>query len=339
MGAERYPEYHEEPPPDGEAQATAEMVDLARHFLEPDAQGRFRRGQHARDTGCVRAEFVVNPDVLPEARFGLFAEPTTYQAIVRFSNANATPQPDSRPDARGMAIKLQDVPGDRFTLAGEPDDRTQDFLMANHPVFIFPDAESYVRLFRRRRQGGLPLAFLTQILARPWRAWVGGKILRKPIASPLAMSYFSMSPYRLGPRAIKFSAQPRPENAAIPASSDPATSDTFLFDRLADQLSHQGASFDFLVQFQEDPATMPVEDPTVEWTSPFHPVATVRIPRQDLRSPEGTAFRESCEPLSFNPWHALHAHEPLGGINRLRRAVYQATSTLRVERNQENGRA
>jgi hypothetical protein len=26
--------------------------------------------------------------------------------------------------------------------------------------------------------------------------------------------------------------------------------------------------------------------------------------------------------LAFNPWHALAEHRPMGGINRLRKAVY-----------------
>jgi hypothetical protein len=37
--------------------------------------------------------------------------------------------------------------------------------------------------------------------------------------------------------------------------------------------------------------------------------------------------------MSFNPWHAVPAHKPLGGINRLRQAVYQAISKLRHEMN------
>ncbi|MEK1942330.1 MAG: hypothetical protein AAAB16_18325, partial [Pseudomonas sp.] len=38
---------------------------------------------------------------------------------------------------------------------------------------------------------------------------------------------------------------------------------------------------------------------------------------------------------SFNPWHALPEHRPLGGINRLRKAVYEAVSAYRHERNQQ----
>ena len=42
---------------------------------------------------------------------------------------------------------------------------------------------------------------------------------------------------------------------------------------------------------------------------------------------------QHCENLSFNPWHSLPAHRPLGGINRARKVVYPALSKLRHERN------
>ena len=43
-------------------------------------------------------------------------------------------------------------------------------------------------------------------------------------------------------------------------------------------------------------------------TSPYRPVARIRIPSQKLGSPEQAAV---CERLSFNPWHALPDHRPL----------------------------
>ena len=38
---------------------------------------------------------------------------------------------------------------------------------------------------------------------------------------------------------------------------------------------------------------------------------------------------KEAEELSCDPWHALAAHRPLGGINRARREVYAASLTLR----------
>ena len=60
------------------------------------------------------------------------------------------------------------------------------------------------------------------------------------------------------------------------------------------------------------------------------PVASITIPAQSFDSPEQDAF---CENLSFTPWHCIDAHRPLGGINRVRRVVYEAISRLRHDLN------
>ena len=43
---------------------------------------------------------------------------------------------------------------------------------------------------------------------------------------------------------------------------------------------------------------------------------------------------EVGENMSFNPWHGLHAHEPLGDINRARGRIYAAISEYRRGRNE-----
>ena len=98
---------------------------------------------------------------------------------------------------------------------------------------------------------------------------------------------------------------------------------------LAAQLAEGPASFDFMVQLRSDPASMPIEDPTIEWpedAAPFIPVARIDIGPQEFDSPERNAL---CENLSFSPWHCAPAHRPLGGINRMRRTVYETVSALR----------
>src|SRR3990167_6824481 len=48
-------------------------------------------------------------------RHGVFSQPgKTWQAWVRLSNGNAYPQFDRARDARGMALKLLDVPGEKL---------------------------------------------------------------------------------------------------------------------------------------------------------------------------------------------------------------------------------
>jgi hypothetical protein len=55
-------------------------------------------------------------------------------------------------------------------------------------------------------------------------------------------------------------------------------------------------------------------------------VASITIPPQSFDSPEQLEF---CTNLSFTPWHCIDAHRPLGGINRVRRTVYETVSRLR----------
>jgi hypothetical protein len=76
---------------------------------------------------------------------------------------------------------------------------------------------------------------------------------------------------------------------------------------------------------------MKIEDASLEWSeedSRPETMATLRIPRQDAIEIE--AAEDRCERLSFNPWHALASHKPMGGINRLRKAVYEASFDKRT---------
>ena len=67
---------------------------------------------------------------------------------------------------------------------------------------------------------------------------------------------------------------------------------------------------------------------------PFTTVATLTIPLQDFDSPER---RAACEALFFTPWHGLAEHQPLGGINRMRKAVYEASSSFRRQPREPGG--
>ena len=77
---------------------------------------------------------------------------------------------------------------------------------------------------------------------------------------------------------------------------------------------------------RHDPVADPIENPMVRWTSEPIAVATIKIAPQAFETPE---HMKEAEELSFDPWHALAAHRPIGGINRARREVYPASLTLR----------
>jgi hypothetical protein len=103
--------------------------------------------------------------------------------------------------------------------------------------------------------------------------------------------------------------------------------DDYLAANMARSLKETPACFDFMIQLRTDPASEPIEDPTIEWTgAEYVPVARIEIPLQEFHSEEQKQF---CENLSFTPWHSLPEHRPLGGINRMRDAVYEAISNAR----------
>ena len=104
---------------------------------------------------------------------------------------------------------------------------------------------------------------------------------------------------------------------------------------MAATLDRGDVELDFMVQLQADPKRMPIEDASIEWPeelSPFVPVARIIIPRQNFSSPAQFKFARE---LSFNPWHSISEHRPLGNQNRARRALYQELSRLRQSMNRE----
>ena len=283
--------------------------------------GPARRDAHPKAHGCVRAEFRVLDDVPHELRTGVLATPRPYQAWIRFSNGSETPQPDSIGDGRGMAIKLMDVAQSPST--------TQDFVMINHNAFFVRTAADYVDF----QASSSPLRFFFPSF-NPFRfrlheLFVARAITSQKVLNPLNIRYWSMTPYLFGAGACKYSARP----AGAPSPFIAADLPDFLNANLARHLAEKGASFDFMVQRRTRPDKMPVEDPTIAWdeaAAPFVPVASITIPPQSFDSPAQRAF---CENLSFTPWHCVDAHRPLGGINRMRRVVYEHISRLRHELN------
>jgi hypothetical protein len=61
------------------------------------------------------------------------------------------------------------------------------------------------------------------------------------------------------------------------------------------------------------------------------PAAILHIPKQKFDSPAQLAFAHY---LSFNPWHTIAEHRPLGNQNRARYRIYQELSRLRQSMNQ-----
>jgi hypothetical protein len=305
----------QEYPPANEGELIDQIADiiLQAHGFILVTSSAPRRLPHPKAHGCLNALFTVRKDLPEHLNGGVFKAGREYRAKIRFSNGDLKAQDDHEPDIRGMAIKLfVDDPRERGSSGLE-----QDFVLANDKVFFSRNAEDYMGFTASvTKFKGLDAHFENYPDL--------GKIYRRSqvvISSPLEHQYYSQVPFMLGKGrpAVKYSAKPSLPVSTLPADSSP----DFLRKALAEHLKTGPAAFDFLVQVQKDPGTMPVEDSAVEWPegdSPFEKVATIMIPPQAVGE---------CEALSFNPWNALPEHRPLGGINRIRRAVYQRAAEAR----------
>jgi hypothetical protein len=306
--------------PDEAALAAEFIAFLTRVSARRHPSGVMPRFNQGRAAGCVDAEFTVPEGLPPELRVGLFARPRTYQARIRF--ANAASHSDLERDGRGMSIKVSGVSGGNLT----PGESNQDFILNSYPVMMVGGTREFLNLLRAVETGG-PRAALF-FLSHP-RAAAVAVASRQHATSHLELPYWSTTPYLFGVgRAVKYIARPvSTRTTPLPA---PLTA-SYLSERLAAHLAREDAQFDFLVQFQTDSLKMPIEDASVEWRehdSPYRRVAEIRIPRQALGGPA----EASCEEMSFNPWHALPDHRPMGGFNRARRDIYRAMAAFRQER-------
>lgn len=327
------------------------------------------RGQHAKDHACVTATFTVLGDLPPQMRVGVFANPgQEYQAWIRYSNAVATvgfdsPMVGDAPahGSRGMAIKIMGVSGTPLMPAYGP--LTQDFLMVNHPVFPFANVEDYqaitqivledddnpARFFaeriRKKPDGSPDLADpVTQrtlrtlgIIKRIQSLSLAAQppAYQAPPASPVDNQYFGGAPFLFGEgSAMKFSAKPR---SPVAGDGLNLTDKDYLRAAMRQRLTAPGAQavvFDFQVQVRKESELAgkidtEIEDASVAWgeaACPFVAVGIITIPPQDFETPER---RDLCESLVFTPWNGIVEHRPLGGINRLRRAVYDASAAYR----------
>ncbi|MEO8644953.1 catalase family protein [Pseudomonas sp.] len=328
--------------PDGESALTQDIIQTAVRIVDQHREStRYLRDAHAKAHGCVKAEVQVLPDLAGELRQGVFSEPgKTWHATMRLSNGNAYPQFDSIRDARGMAIKLLDVPGKQL-LHDQQSRGEQDFVMFSHPNFFVSDVSEYRLNVAAQADGKKLMAFFPGWDPRTWQVrhlFIALETLSPAPESPTQTTYFSVSPYKFGEANAKFRVMPDP--ASCPTYSLPAQNQklpNFLRNALNQQLSTDRMPACFVLQIQrQDPAKyMPIEDTSIEWQqseAPFETVARIKVPAQDFDTP---ALNVQCDNQSFNPWFGLEAHRPIGGINRLRKAVYEAVSDYRHSRNGE----
>jgi catalase len=289
---------------------------------------RVPRPVHVKHHGIVRATFVVGGDVEPALRHGMFAIPKTYQAYVRFSNSGSVLRDGDEPDVRGAAIKVIGVEGKKLL---EDEQFTQDFVLVDHPVFMARDGADFMAFleFRKRHKAG---EVSDEEMNRKYPVFLPA---RRFVRNPLTTEYFSQTPYALGPELkVKYCLRPK-QGTEEPLPPDEAKQKDPDYLRLAmvSTLQRDEVEFDFSVQCFVDEEATPIENPTKEWgliTAPPRKVATLVIPAQTFDSEKQQGFARE---ISFNPWHALEKHQPLGRLNEVRLDAYLKMLAHRREPN------
>ncbi|MGB5705226.1 MAG: catalase family protein [Arenicellales bacterium] len=312
---------------DNEREVTAEIIEVMKQITVNRSDGdALRRFNQPKSLGCFDAEFHIKEQLDPNLTRGIFAQPGIYPARIRF--ANASKFDDRKKDFRGMSIKVSGLTGE--PLWGAPG--TQDFVLNSHPALFAATPEEFLAFTRAMEKGRLWSFFINPYHWGALRVVLEG---RRKIQNPFAIRYWSTTPYRFGTDqsvAVKYSVQPCSVKATDAATED---DENFLTAAMKRHLEGQPACFDFMVQFQKSPADMPIEDASVEWdeqSSPFQKVATIKINNQPFDSQQSML---ACERISFNPWQCFQEHQPLGGINRVRKVIYEEMAQFRNHANAE----
>jgi hypothetical protein len=289
--------------------------------------GAFERGGNTKTHGIVRADLVVHDDLPDNLRRGIFATRRSYPAWVRF----AGPGPYVTPDIddvgfMSISVKLMDVPGPKLM---DEEKSTQDMFGVSTVTFVTPDTYANAHLQTWSLKNASIFHFLN--FKRPHvldlimqGLWV------KTQSSPFEAPYFSCVPYLLGDgQAMQYSFWPV-SNRKTPIPRLPLRPpDDYLRLAMIKALDGGDVDIEMRVQLQTDPHLMPIENAAVYWPerlSPRIPVATIHIPKQRFASPEQLAFAKR---LSYNPWHCIAEHRPLGNQSRARKRMYYELSKFR----------
>jgi hypothetical protein len=317
----------ERPQPDEEAHLQDIITTMGNQMRRLWQLGDFHRAGNTKTHGIVKGEVTIREDIPEHMRRGIFAQPRTYRAWVRFSG----PGPYITPDIddvgfMSISIKVMGVPGPKLL---DDEKFTQDMFGVSTPTFVTPDTKANSQLQHWSYKNAQIFYFLN--FAHPHVLdFIMQSLWIKTQSSPLESEYFSCVPYLLGEgQAMQYSVRSRLNTRTRVPRLPLRPPDNYLREAMVATLSKQDVEFDILLQTQTDSHLMPIENNAVFWPlrlSQRIPAAVLRIPRQKFDSPEQLAF---AKVLSYNPWHCIPEHRPLGNQSRARLRLYKELSTLR----------
>jgi hypothetical protein len=340
MSIEPSTEWQEDVAPDEEARfglLAEQLREVQRRTSRRQGAGR---ALHRKGHVGLEASFEVAGDLPPPVRQGLFAKPGRYRAYVRFSNGASAHQADRKGDVRGAAIKLLGVAGTKL-IPGLEAAPTQDFLLIQSSTTPFRGPDEFVAFVTAASR---PATALPRLLfgVGPGRLFAVAGALRRSLSAPVpslaAIAFHSALPVRWGDHAGKY--RLTPVDPVAPAAAARNRGPDYLAAELAERLAAGPLRWDFAVQLYRDPRTTPIEDSTVPWPDDVAPpvvVARLVVEQQDLATARARAVAAFVEQLSFDPWHALVEHRPLGAMMRARNHAYRLSTAERAAAPEPDG--
>jgi hypothetical protein len=228
---------------------------------------------------------------------------------------------DEKRDARGMALKVVSFEKGPKLAQGQEESTSFDFNLVNIPTFPTENIDQYVKL----QKGPLSLGLAAPgVLLRLNSALNGA-----PTNHPFGFPYFSITPFKLGKKAVKY--------RAIPCTDDFKQKKFSGVNYMRESMKGafaEGKTACFLLQAQlyVNKRKTPIETTIVEWKdsdAPFsRPLARIEFDATN-KNFDNENQNTFCEALSFNPWRVTEEHRPLGRLNRARQSVYKATVAKR----------
>ncbi len=340
----------------GEEAERVEFEGFRRRIKEVMLKQTSRRGQplqrgfHAKNQTCLFGRIHLYEDRSNRSFHGVFSQRDAKPSDlwVRFSNGVGwTEEDDSVSDVRGMALKIMGVPGEKLM---DDEKQTQDFLMTNGPTPIGANAADFMEFAEANSRSKLAVG----ALGARHPITMGRSISRtfRSVPSLAREQFWSGVPYRMGKdSAMKFTVIPigcprdfsqklsisqiKDKKITLNPLHTPLGKDdgNFLKQDLV-AAAHEGFCYEFNVQFQLDPEKNPIEDASVNWDeyTVNNPIGIIEVPKQFYWHGKQDKF---CDNLSFNPWHGVEDHRPLGHMNRARRVVYKESAKYSLRPNYE----
>jgi catalase len=303
-------------------QFASEIVAIQRARAQKAGKGGvLARALHLKTHVGAVGELVVEA---PEsARTGVFASPgQRWPVYARFSNGSSAHQADKAPDVRGFALKVVGVPGKKI-IAGLEQEATQDFLFIDQPAIAFRNPDEFMAFVRAAKDG--PVKLLPRLigafgLRRAFQI-LGGALKAPKVKSFATHTFHTAAPISFGAgRAAKLGLFP----VGNPPSPETSGADALRADLTA-RLKAGPLTWALRAQLFQDDVTTPIEDTSVVWAGPWVELGKLTLPRQDPESPRGREITALVEQFSYDPWHAIEDHRPLGAIMRARAVTYKGS--------------